>query len=98
MAGFAAVPFTCAHAMSASSLKVAAPLGVVAVHAYAFRLDDLQRWALAAPTGPLWYVAAMVAATLVATWTGRWWYGRPATTFEAPSDQAVRLHLSQAIH
>jgi hypothetical protein len=95
-AGFAAVPFTCAHAMSASSLKVAAPLAVVAVHAYAFRLDDLQRWALASPTGPLWYVAAMVAATLVATWTGRWWYGRPATTFEAPSDQAVRLHLSQA--
>jgi hypothetical protein len=96
MAGFAAVPFTRAHAMSVSSLKVAAPLGVVAVHLYAFRLDDLQRWALASPTGPFWYVAAMVAATLAASGIGRWWYGRPATAFEAPSDQAVRLRLSEA--
>jgi hypothetical protein len=96
MAGFNAVPFTCAHAMSVSSLKVAAPLGVVAVHAYAFRLDDLQRWALASSNGTLWYVGAMLAATLVVAWTGRWWYGRPATTFEAPSDHAIRLHLSEA--
>ena len=98
MAGFAAVPFTRAHAMSASSLKVAAPLGVVAVHVYAFRLDDLQRWALASPNGPAWYVGVMIATTLVASWAGRWWYGRPATTFEAPSDQAVRLSLSEASH
>ena len=96
MAGFAAVPFTRAHAMSVSSLKVAAPLGVVAVHLYAFRLDDLQRWALSSPTGPIWYSAAMLAAALVAARIGRWWYGRPATAFEAPSDQAVRLHLSEA--
>jgi hypothetical protein len=96
MAGFAAVPFTRAHAMSVSSLKVAAPLGVVAVHLYAFRLDDLQRWALTSPTGPLWYVGLMAVTTLVALWIGRWWYGRQVTTFEAPSDQAVRLRLSEA--
>ena len=67
MAGFAAVPFTCAHAMSASSLKVAAPLGVLAVHVYAFRLDDVQRWALRRPTRAVRGTsAAMSAATLVA--------------------------------
>ena len=96
MAGFAAVPFTRAHAMSATSLKVAAPLGVVAVHVYAFRLDDVQQWALAWSNGPLWYVGVVAAATLVASRAGRWWYGRPATPFEAPSDHAVRLHLSEA--
>ena len=96
MAGFAAVPFTRAHTVSASSLKVAAPLGVLAVHIYAFRLDDLQAWALASTRGPAWYVAAMLAAAGAAAVAGRWWYGRPATTFEAPSDHAVRLALSEA--
>ena len=96
MAGFAAVPFTRAHAMSASSLKVAAPLGVVAVHVYAFRLDDLQQLALTTPAGPWWYVAAMIAASVAAAWADRWWFGRPATAFEAPSDQTLRLHLSEA--
>ena len=97
MAGFAAVPFTRAHAMSATSLRVAAPLGRARpLHVYAFRLDDLQLWALASPNGPVWYVGVMMAATLVASGAGRWWYGRPATTFDAPSDHAVRLHLSEA--
>ena len=98
MAGFAAVPFTRAHTVSASSLKVAAPLGVLAVHVYAFRLDDLQGWALASTHGPAWYVAAMLAATGAAAVAGRWWYGRPPTTFDAPSDHAVRLALSEASH
>lgn len=96
MAGFPAVPFTRAHAMSASSLRVAAPLGVVAVHVYAFRLDDVQRWALATPSGPWWYVTAMAAAAVASAALGRWWFGRPATTFDAPGDQAVRLSLSEA--
>jgi hypothetical protein len=96
MAGFAAVPFTRAHAMSAAALKVAAPLGIVAVHLYAFRLDDVQRWALATDAGPWWYVGGMAAATLIAVPAGRWWFGRPDTAFDAPSDTAVRLQLSDA--
>ena len=96
LAGFAAVPFTRAHALSASSLKVAAPLGVIAVHLYAFRLDDLQRLALATPAGPWWYVVAMAVAAFAATRAGRWWFGRPPTAFDAPSDHTLRLHLSEA--
>jgi hypothetical protein len=96
MAGFTAVPFTRAHAMSASALKVAAPLGVVAVHLYAFRLDDVQRWALATGSGPWWYVAGMASATLMTIHAGRWWFGRPDTAFDAPTDTAVRLRLSDA--
>ena len=96
MAGFAAVPLTRAHTVSASSLKVAAPLGVLAVHLYAFRLDDLQAWALASTRGPVWYVVAMLAAAGAAAVAGRWWFGRPTTTFEAPTDHAVRLALSEA--
>ncbi|MGE0360968.1 MAG: hypothetical protein AB7H93_14530 [Vicinamibacterales bacterium] len=96
MAGVAAVPFTRAHAMSAESLRVAAPLGVVAVHLYAFRLDDVQTWALTTPAGPWWYVATALLLTVAGAIAGRRWYGRPDTTFEAPSDQAVRLSLSEA--
>ena len=96
MAGFAAVPFTRAHVMSAATLRVAAPLAIPALHVYAFRLDDLQLWALASPGGPAWYVAVMTMATVAAVWAGRRWYGRPVTTFDAPSDHAVRLHLSEA--
>ena len=96
MAGFAAVPFTRAHALAASSLKVAAPLGVLAVHVYAFRFDDLQLLALATPRGPWWYVGAMTAASFAAARAGRWWFGRPATAFDAPSDHTLRLHLSEA--
>ena len=97
MAGFAAVPFTRAHAMSASSLKVAAPLGVLAVHVYAFRLDDLQALGAGLDARPgvvrrrrCWPRRGAAAVA------GRWWYGRPATTFDAPSDHAVRLALSEA--
>ena len=96
MAGFAAVPFTRAHALAAASLKVAAPLGLLAVHVYAFRLDDLQRLALASPGGPWWYVGTMAVASFAAARAGRWWFGRPATAFDAPSDHTLRLHLSEA--
>jgi hypothetical protein len=96
LAGQRAVPFTRANAVSPDSLKVVAPLGIVAVHLYAFRLDDLQRWSLRFDAGPLWYVAAMAAAAALVLLVGRWWYGRPATTFDAPADGAVTLSLSES--
>lgn len=91
-----AVPFTRATAVSPDSLKVAAPLGVVAVHVYAFRLDDLQRWALGVDAGPAWYVAAVTLSAGLVLAGGRWWFGRPSTTFDAPADGAVTLSLSEA--
>lgn len=94
--GYASVPFTRAQALSPDSLKVAAPLGVLALHLYAFRLDDVQQWALRFATGPLWCAGGMVVATLVAVVAGRWWFGRVPTAFEAPSDHAVTLSLSGA--
>jgi hypothetical protein len=96
LAGQNAVPFTRAHAMSPDTLKVSAPLGVLAVHVYAFRLDDLQRWALGATSGPLWYAGGMTLLTAIAVLGGRWWFGRAVTTFDAPADSAVTLSLSEA--
>jgi hypothetical protein len=96
MSGHRAVPFTRANAISADSLKVAAPLGVIAVHLFAFRLDDLQRWALGSPSGAVWYGGAMAAAAGIAVLAGRWWFGRPVTTFDAPTDGAVTLSLSES--
>lgn len=95
-AGQAAVPFTRARTVSADALKVTAPLGIVALHLYAFRLDDVQRWALRFEAGPLWYAVAMLAASAVVLAIGRWWFGRPVTAFDAPVDQTVTLRLSQA--
>jgi hypothetical protein len=96
LAGHRSVPFTRANAVSPDTLKVSAPLGVIALHLYAFRLDDVQRWALGAPSGPLWYVGAMFVAALCALLAGRWWFGRPVTTFDAPADGAVTLSLSES--
>ena len=87
--GFAAVPFTRAHALAASSLKVAAPLGVLAVHVYAFRLDDLQRSGARHAGRAVVVCRAMTAASFAAARAGRWWFGRPATAFDAPSDHAA---------
>ncbi len=95
-AGQSAVPFTSGRMVSADSLKVTAPLGIVALHLYAFRLDDVQRWALRIEGGAVWYAVALLSATVIALGIGRWWFGRPATTFDAPVDQAVTLRLSEA--
>lgn len=96
LAGHTAVPFTRAHAVSSDSLKVAAPLGILAVHLYAFRLDDLQRWALTFDGGPFWYAGAFTTASGLAVLAGRWWFGRPSTTYDAPADAAITLSLSEA--
>lgn len=96
LAGQAAVPFTRARAISADSLKVTAPLGILALHLYAFRLDDLQRWALRFDAGPSWYAAATAVGGAAVLVVGRWWFGRPATTFDAPAESAVTLSLSEA--
>jgi hypothetical protein len=95
-AGQSAVPFTRARTVTADALKVTAPLGLVALHVYAFRLDDVQRWALRFDAGPMWYAVAMLTASTVALALGRWWFGRPVTAFDAPVDQTVTLRLSPA--
>lgn len=95
-AGQSAVPFTRARTVSADALKVTAPLGLVALHLYAFRLDDVQRWALRSDAGPVWYAVAVLTASAAVLAVGRWWFGRPETAFDAPVDQTVTLRLSQA--
>jgi hypothetical protein len=96
LAGLSAVPFTRARTVSADSLKVTAPLGLVALHLFAFRLDDVQRWALGLEGGAAWYAAAMIGLSGIVVAMGRRWFGRPMTTFEAPADAAVTLQLSEA--
>lgn len=96
LATHTSVPFTRAHAFSPDALKTALPLGLVVLHLFAFRLDDIQRWALTVAYGPVWYAAALIAAAAVIVGVGRGTSGRAPTAFDAPHDGAVTLSLSEA--
>lgn len=96
LATHTSVPFTRAHAFSPDALKTALPLAIVAVHLFAFRLDDIQRLALTVEYGSLWYAAAMVAAAAMVIGVGRGTSGRSQTSFDAPHDGAVTLSLSES--
>lgn len=58
--GWRAVPFARAKAVDPTSIRIGAPLALIGLHVFAFRLDDLQRVSLGSSVGPLVYVAAAV--------------------------------------
>ncbi len=92
-----AVPFTRGHVPATGTVRGHWILGLLALHVFAFRLDDVQLAALESAVGVALYVAAMlliVAAARVyrrsrrATWT---------LAFDAPVERAWEpLNLSQA--
>jgi hypothetical protein len=92
-----AIPFTRGRGLNSSSIKVQGPLGLIGLHLYAFRLDDLQLASLGSTGDVAIYLAAMVTAALLVGIIGRR-RRRPADlAFDAPSDQALTpLSLSGA--
>lgn len=53
--GWRAVPFARARAVDPTSIRIGAPLALIGLHLFAFRLDDLQQMALGASLGPVAY-------------------------------------------
>lgn len=88
--GCRAVPFACARRVDPTSLRVGAPLSLVGLHVFAFRLDDLQRMALGGSLGPWMYVAfALLAVAALRIYDG--WRLRPRDlTFEVEEDVVIR--------
>ena len=88
--GCRAVPFACARRVDPTSLRVGAPLSLVGLHVFAFRLDDLQRMALGGSLGPWMYVAfTLLAVAALRIYDG--WRLRPRDlTFEVEEDVVIR--------
>jgi hypothetical protein len=93
--GCRAVPFARARGVDPTSIRVGAPLALIGLHLFAFRLDDLQRLALRVPSGVAAYVGVAVMA-VVALRIYDYWRPRPrGLTFEIEEDAAIRqLKLS----
>jgi hypothetical protein len=88
--GCRAVPFARARGVDPTSIRVGAPLALIGLHLFAFRLDDLQRLALRVPSGVAAYVGMAVVA-VVALRTYDSWRARPRElTFEIEEDAAIR--------
>ena len=97
MLGARAIPFTRAHAPSTAALKVGWYAALVALHLYAFRLDDVQLAALGLPlVGPLLYVGGAIGAAALVRTAGRWWFTETDLLFDAPSDTLTVLNLSRS--
>jgi hypothetical protein len=90
-----AIPFTRARGVLSCSIKVRAPLGLLGLHVFAFRLDDFQLWALATPGGPLIYLAAMAALVVAAIWLRHRRTQPDVLAFDAPVEgEVLALNLS----
>jgi hypothetical protein len=91
-----AIPFTRQRGVSAMSIKVGAPLGLLALVLYAFRLDDLQMQALTISNGVAWYVGLGAAVTLGIRAFASRRPRPPIPAFDAPTDETTALRLSGA--
>ena len=65
--GHESVPFTKARALSTSSMKVGVAAALGAIYVFAFRLDDLQLWALGSLSRTMGYVVVALTATVAIT-------------------------------
>jgi hypothetical protein len=95
--GCCSIPFTRAHVASVRAVRKGWIAGIVALHVFAFRLDDLQLAALRSPRGVGFYVLAMLLIALIAR---AYRLARRSTgvlDFDAPNEDApAALNLSQA--
>jgi hypothetical protein len=96
--GWRAVPFARARSVDPTSIRVGAPLALIGLHLFAFRLDDLQRMALGRASGAVAYVVVAVLATLaLRVYDGRRLRSRDLA-FEIEEDAAIRqLGLSGTV-
>jgi hypothetical protein len=88
--GCRAVPFARARGVDPTSIRVGAPLALIGLHLFAFRLDDLQRVALGVPSAVATYVGMAILA-VVALRIYDSWRARPrGLTFEVEEEAAIR--------
>ncbi|MCC7126122.1 MAG: hypothetical protein IT178_14830, partial [Acidobacteria bacterium] len=87
------LPFTRASDVDPTALKVTGPAALIGIHFFAFRLDDMQLWAVQSVDGVMSYVAAIGLIVAIIRLAARW-QRRPPLSFEATTDEAVQLKLS----
>jgi hypothetical protein len=90
------IPFTRQRGLSTGSLKIGAPLGLVALILYAFTLDDLQLLALRAADGVWWYTGIGLLITGGIGVFGQRRARPPIPCFDAPTEEMTALSLSGA--
>jgi hypothetical protein len=92
-----AVPFTRAHAASPNTVKISWAWFLLALHVYAFRLDDAQVAAIGSSLGTAIYVGAMIAVAAGARAYRRVRRQPWPLRFDAPIEAAAEtLNLSRA--
>ena len=95
--GCCSIPFTRAHTAAVQTVRRGWIAGLVALHVFAFRLDDVQLVALRSAMGVGVYVLAML---LIVAMARAYRFSRRAAgvlEFDAPSEDApATLNLSQA--
>lgn len=88
--GWRAVPFARARSVDPTAIRIGAPLALVGLHVFAFRLDDLQRMALGAGLGPgLYALGAVLVVVGLRIYEGRRLRPRDLA-FEVDDDPVVR--------
>jgi hypothetical protein len=88
--GWRAVPFARARSIDPTSIRVGAPLALIGLHLFAFRLDDLQQMALGRASGVVVYVVIAVLATLALRIYDGWRLRSRELAFEIEEDAAIR--------
>jgi hypothetical protein len=98
MVGSVTVPFTRAHAAATSRVRFGWVVLLVALHLYAYRLEDLQLAALGSPAAVVVYVLSMTTVAALARAYQRVHRAGRMLDFEAPVEGApALLNLSQAV-
>jgi Ca2+/Na+ antiporter len=95
--GRRSIPFTREHIATVSTLRADWIFGLVALHVFAFRLDDLQLAALGSSNGVALYILATAIVIGMARLYRRLKRTEGDMEFDAPTpDAAATLNLSQA--
>jgi hypothetical protein len=95
--GSCSIPFTRAHTAAVRTVRRGWIAGIVALHVFAFRLDDVQLVALGSAMGVGVYVLAMLLIVTIARAYRLSRRTAGVLEFDAPSEDApATLNLSQA--
>ena len=90
------IPFTRQRGLSTNSLKVGAPLGLVALILYAFTLDDAAVAGARRQDGVWWYTGIGLLLTGAIAAFGQRRARPPIPCFDAPTEEMTALSLSGA--
>lgn len=94
--GCRSIPFTREYVGSTTAVKVGWYAAIVALHVYAFRLDDVQLAALASPVErSVVYVAVAALLVVLIRRIARWWFTEESLVFDAPVNVPISLTISR---